>query len=159
MPLARLPALLSGVALALTLAACGESSADRVGLDPTGAPESPPGGSERDAVRTAFVARTAYDTCGKVALGQGETIGSGTGTRRCLEAALAARRGAELAVAVPTTEGDEIVHYVRVLPDGGIEVYVDPTADRFAGRNSTWSHSTCPAGTSLMACVPMIFGG
>ncbi|HNQ08729.1 MAG TPA: hypothetical protein PKH97_16315, partial [Tetrasphaera sp.] len=73
--------------------------------------------------------------------------------------ARAAGRGAELAVAVPTTEGDAIVHYVRTQPDGGLEAYVDPTGDRFAGGNPAWGRSTCPAGTSLTACVPLIFAG
>ncbi len=157
MPRARLACLLTGLALALTLSGCSGGSDDRPAVAPSAALESPPGGSDSDPVRAAFIKRAAYDTCGKVVLGQGETIGVAAATRRCLEDARASGRGAELAVAVPTTEGDPIVHYVRVLPDRSLEVYVDPTADRFAGQSATWSHSTCTAGTALAVCVPVIF--
>jgi hypothetical protein len=160
LPLSALVRECAVLAVGLTsLAGCAGSSADHAPVDPTKALESPPGGPDSDPVRAAFISRTSLDTCGKVVLGQGQSLRPTDQTYRCLDAARTGRKGAELTVAVPTTEGDPIVHYVRVLPDGSIEVYADPTHDQFAGQNPTWSHTTCPAAESLAACVPQIFAG
>lgn len=50
--------------------------------------------------------------------------------------------GGELTVVQPTIEGDPITTYYRVFsPDQRVEVFVDPSTDRFG--NSGWSHFFC----------------
>ena len=44
-------------------------------------------------------------------------------------------------VTYPTTEGDPITDYYRVLPDGSTELWSDGTADAFG--DGTWDHATC----------------
>ena len=135
----------TAVVLPLLLAGCASSPAG----------ESPPPGSADDPVRARFIGRVAYDTCGKVALGQGETVARTSAEWACLTAARTARAGAELAISTPTTEGDPIVNYVRVNPDGTSKVFIDPTADKFGGGQG-WMFSTCAK--DFTTCGPGLFG-
>jgi hypothetical protein len=56
----------------------------------------------------------------------------------------ATTKGAELVVSAPTVEGDPIVTYYRVLPGGGVEIFVDSTLDEFGGDGAGWSLQRCP---------------
>ena len=64
---------------------------------------------------TQFTDRAVLPSCGEVELGQGDEIPAENLT--CLQDA--ADEGAELAVTRPTTEGDPVTEYYRVLPGGG----------------------------------------
>ena len=41
----------------------------------------------------------------------------------------------------PTTEGDPVTEYYRVLPGGGWEAYLDGSMDRYGGQ---WWYTDCP---------------
>jgi hypothetical protein len=84
-----------------------------------------------------FVDRETLPSCGEVTLTQGEEIPAEN--LSCLDEAGDA--GAELAVTRPTTEGDPVTEYYRVLPGGGWEAYLDGSMDRYGGQ---WWHTDCP---------------
>jgi hypothetical protein len=44
-------------------------------------------------------------------------------------------------VTAPTTEGEPITTYYRVLPAGGLEVFTDATADSYGPGE--WRHVRC----------------
>ena len=81
-------------------------------------------------------------SCGSLQLQQDEELEvDGKTELACLESALASRRGAELTVRRPTTEGDPVTTYYRVTADGSTEVYTDSTQDAFSDRK--WSFASC----------------
>lgn len=84
-----------------------------------------------------FTDRSELPSCGEVTLAQGDQIPAEN--LDCLESAGA--EGAELAVTRPTTEGDPVTEYYRVLPDGGWEAYLDGSMDRYGGQ---WWYTDCP---------------
>lgn len=153
-----LAALLAMAAACVLLSGCAGPAAtgDRPTLAPGSAlNESPPPGASSDPVRQRFITRPSYDTCGKVVLGHGRLARTST-EWTCMTAAVAAGKGAELAVSAPTVEGDPIIYYLRVNPDGTSELYVDNSADRYAGSGSGWQHSTCQ--DALEGCWGYPFG-
>lgn len=89
-----------------------------------------------------FLDRAALASCGEITLAQGEEIPAEN--LDCLDAA--GDEGAELAVTRPTTEGDTVTEYYRVLPGGGWEAYLDGSMDRY-GRN--WWFTACPEAESI----------
>lgn len=94
---------------------------------PTGPVETP----------TQFTDREALPSCGELELSQGDEIPGEN--LECLEGA--GEAGAELAVTRPTTEGDPVTEYYRVLPGGGWEAYIDGSQDRNGG---VWWYTDCP---------------
>lgn len=104
----------------------------------TAGPGAPKGGPTPQA----FLGREELPACGTVELDQGEEIP--TGDIACLEEASVA--GAELAVTRPSTEGDPITQYYRVLPGGGWEIYTDMTQDRYG---EGWWLDECPDALSM----------
>ena len=66
----------------------------------------------------------------------------------CLARALDSGKGAELAVRYPTTEGDPVAEYYRILPDGTTEVYVDSSKDVNSDQN--WSFASCEEPKSVL---------
>ena len=79
---------------------------------------------------SAFQQRDPLPACPDITLEQGEAI-EGT-SAACLEEA--GSEGAELAVVLPTVEGDPIVRFFRVGPDiDGMEIWEDWTRDTFGG--------------------------
>lgn len=91
---------------------------------------------------TQFTERAVLPSCGEVELGQGDEIPAENIT--CLEDA--ADEGAELAVTRPTTEGDPVTEYYRVLPGGGWEAYIDGSQDTNGG---IWWFTPCPEANTL----------
>lgn len=91
-----------------------------------------------DPAKGQFDAREPLESCDELTLGHGERVPADAWD--CLEAGAAA--GAELVVALPTTEGDTMRYYFRAGPGlGGVEVFIDGTADqRGAG---TWDRRLC----------------
>ncbi|NTW40283.1 MAG: hypothetical protein HGA44_10425 [Cellulomonadaceae bacterium] len=91
-----------------------------------------------------FAERPALASCGEITLDQGQGVPDDSWA--CLDAAAADGSGAELTVSMPTVEGDQIVTYYRVGRGiDGLEVYVDASADRFAGPDARgWVHQLCP---------------
>lgn len=84
-----------------------------------------------------FKDREPLASCGDLELGQGEPIPKAAFD--CLNDAH--DTGAELVVAMPTTEGDPIVTYYRVGPDIiGMDVFTDATLDAYGG---TWYVQHC----------------
>ena len=101
-----------------------------------------------DPVLTRFEHRAPLPSCGSISLDQGQLLEDQTEALECLADALTSGAGAELSVQQPTTEGDPITSFYRVLTDGSTEVYVDSTQDEYSDR--TWSHSTCAKPTSVL---------
>jgi hypothetical protein len=64
-----------------------------------------------------------------------------TRKNRCLLAAVAAGRPAQLIRTHATIEGDPITEYYRVLGPGRVEVFIDSTPDQF--RTQRWIHLLC----------------
>jgi hypothetical protein len=61
----------------------------------------------------------------------------------CLAAAVRDGAGAELVAQYTTVEGGKVVYYYRAEPGRpGLELFVDASADGFAGR--PWEHALCP---------------
>ena len=84
-----------------------------------------------------FVDRDPLASCGELTLAQGEEIPEEAFA--CLTEA--GEEGAELAVTRPTTEGEPITEYYRVLPGGGWEAYIDASQDSSGGG---WWYTDCP---------------
>ena len=63
------------------------------------------------------------------------------GARLALSFVVNVEEGAELSVTRPTTEGEPITEYYRVLPGGGWEAYIDATEDSSGGG---WWYTDCP---------------
>lgn len=84
-----------------------------------------------------FLDRETLTSCGELTLAQGEEIPEDAFT--CLHDARV--EGAELSVTRPTTEGEPITEYYRVLPGGGWEAYIDATQDSSGGG---WWYTDCP---------------
>ncbi len=101
-----------------------------------------PGEPKGGPTPAAFLERDELPSCGSVVLGQGEEMPSGD--IACIEEATVA--GAELAVTRPSTEGDPITQYWRVLPGGGWEIYTDMTKDRYG---EGWWLDECPDALSM----------
>jgi hypothetical protein len=102
-----------------------------------------------DRVEEQWSARERLTSCGEVQLEQGERLEVvGKGEVACLEQALESGSGAELVVRYPTTEGDTVVDYYRVLADGTTEVYSDASEDSYSDQ--TWSFSTCAEPSSAL---------
>jgi hypothetical protein len=91
---------------------------------------------------TRFTDRAELTSCGTLELGPGEGIPAES--IACLEDAGDA--GAELSVTRPTTEGDPVTEYYRVLPGGGWEAYIDGSQDRNGG---IWWYTPCPDAAEL----------
>lgn len=94
-------------------------------------------------------------SCGRLELGQGGTVGADA--LRCLTAQYSGVEGAELAVTVPTTEGDPIVYFF-VHTIGPIRAYSTDHWDNFAGGSGGWTTTTCELSAaaswrSLQACA------
>jgi hypothetical protein len=66
---------------------------------------------------------------------------SGQAHAACLRAALRTGVGVEAAVSLLTEEGDPLRYYMRVTPNGEIEMFTDTTEDKFGPRE--WSYSEC----------------
>ncbi|WP_157508909.1 hypothetical protein [Luteipulveratus halotolerans] len=98
-----------------------------------------------DPVARQFDQRERYADCGSVVFEQGPYPGLPDGPLSCMRRARAAKATAELRVTRPTTEGDPIVTYFRVLGDGQVEVYADNTAD---------SHGPADWTREMRLCVP-----
>lgn len=99
-----------------------------------------------------FRDRPALASCGRVELGQGERVRDvGPDELACLRRAFEDGTGAELVVVSPTTEGDPVTDYRRVLADGTTEVWTDMTEDQFGGG---WDHGSCatPSGPLESVC-------
>ena len=95
-----------------------------------------------DPVQQQWADRARLDSCGEVVVEQGMAPRRAGGSElTCLRKAWRSGAGAEVTVHQLTTEGDPIVSYVRVTPEGAAEVYVDGTRDAFG--SGTWSFSTC----------------
>ena len=102
-----------------------------------------------DRVRERWVDRVRLDSCGEVVLDQGVALRQAGGSALdCLRDALRSGSGAELRVEQPTTEGDPVISYVRVTPDGAAEVYVDSTRDGFGDQK--WSFTRCARPRSVL---------
>jgi hypothetical protein len=95
------------------------------------------GGSGPVQTPRQFLDREELPSCGEVTLEQSEEIPEEAFS--CL--AEAGEDGAELAGTRPTTEGDPIIEYYRVLPGGGWEAYIDATED---SRGGGWWYTDCP---------------
>jgi hypothetical protein len=91
---------------------------------------------------TQFAERAELPSCGTVTLAQGDEIPAEN--LDCLDSA--GPEGAELSVTRPTTEGDPVTEYYRVLPDGGWEAYLDGSMDRYG---SQWWFTDCPDARDL----------
>jgi len=63
--------------------------------------------------------------------------------RACFVDAYRAQRPAEFVSTSLTTEGDPITSIYRVLPAGQIEIFIDSTQDRFAGKPRGWQQLEC----------------
>ena len=61
--------------------------------------------------------------------------------RNCFWAAKLDGREAEFVSVQPTMEGDRIATIYRLRPDGGVDVLLDSTQDRFGGGG--WTITTC----------------
>jgi len=95
-----------------------------------------------DPIETQWESRESLPTCGSLELEQGEELKvEGKTELACMERAMDAGRGAELAVRYTTTEGDPVTEYFRVTPDGSTEVYIDSTQDAFSDQK--WSFAAC----------------
>ena len=106
-----------------------------------------------DPVQEQWESRDDLPSCGSISLSHAEALEVvGEEQVACLADALASGRGAELTVTVPTTEGDAITEYRRVLPDGSTEIYVDSTQDTFSDQR--WGHGSCeqPESALDVAC-------
>lgn len=87
--------------------------------------------------------------CGSVQVGQGEeVVTSARAEVACLQEALDLGEPAELTVETPTSEGDPIITYYRVLPDGTTEAYVDATGDTYGSGG--WAFTSCDQPTSAI---------
>lgn len=89
-----------------------------------------------------FLDRAELPSCGALTLAQGAEIPPEN--LDCLEAPGA--EGAELSVTRPTTEGDPVTEYYRVLPGGGWQAYLDGSMDRYG---SQWWFTDCPDADSI----------
>ncbi|WP_432498781.1 hypothetical protein [Kineococcus auxinigenes] len=97
----------------------------------------------------AFTDREPYPRCPPVTVAQGQASEQVSGQQTtaapweaCLLSAHAQRDGAEVRVTSPTTEGDPITTYYRRAPGGGgVEVFIDATADSFG--SGEWEHLQC----------------
>jgi hypothetical protein len=107
------------------------------------------GCSGSDPVQERWASRDPLPSCGSLQLQQGADLEvSGTKELGCLRRALGAGRGAELTVRYPTTEGDPITDYYRVVADGTTEVYTDSTQD--ANSDERWSFADCDQPGSVL---------
>lgn len=85
------------------------------------------------------VDRQPLPSCGEEVLGQGDA--GDAEARSCLLEAFREGRGAELVSTRPTIEGDPVTRYVRVHPNGVVEIFVDATRDRFG--SGEWERLRC----------------
>lgn len=106
-----------------------------------------------DPVQQRWAARDQLPSCGEVTLDRGELLEQKAGDElACMRGALETRKGAELKVTSPTLEGDPIRKYIRITPDGMLEIYTDTASDRFSQQ---WYYTRCqpPAGLSHLRCT------
>lgn len=89
-----------------------------------------------------FLDRESLPSCGEVTLSTEEQIPDESVT--CLDEA--GEEGGELSVTRPTTEGEPITEYYRVLPGGGWEAYIDASQDSFGGG---WWYTECPEAENI----------
>ncbi|WP_432534891.1 hypothetical protein [Kineococcus arenarius] len=93
----------------------------------------------------AFTDREPYPRCPPVTVAQGqasEEQAAAAPWEACLLSAGAQRDGAEVRVTSLTTEGDPITTYYRRAPGGGgVEVFIDATADSFG--SGEWEQLRC----------------
>ena len=114
-----------------------------------------PGAEGRVETPQQFLDREKLESCGELTLAPGEEIPDDAFT--CLEQG--GEDGAELAVTRPTTEGDPVTEYYRVLPGGGWEAYIDASEDSSGGG---WWYTDCPEAETiedLAACEGAPLGG
>lgn len=102
-----------------------------------------------DPVQEQWASRDRLPSCGSLHLQQGEELAvNGKKELACLRRALDSDRDAELAVRYPTTEGDPITDYYRVISDGTTEVYTDSTEDAFSDKK--WRFADCDQPKSVL---------
>lgn len=94
-----------------------------------------------------FTDRRSLPDCGRTTVGVGELIGRAvTDVARerneCFDAALAEGTGAELVVETSSVEGEPVFEYLRALPGGGVEVFIDSRGGGFGPPS--WSWFRCP---------------
>ncbi len=93
-----------------------------------------------------FTDRRSLPDCGRTAVGVGELIGRavtdvGREKNECFDAALAEGTGAELVVETSSVEGEPVFEYLRALPGGGVEVFIDSRGGGFGP--ASWSYFRC----------------
>jgi hypothetical protein len=102
-----------------------------------------------DPVEEQWQERSPLPSCGEITLAVGERLDAGSRPElACLEAARAKGDGAELVAGHGTVEGDPITEYYRVLPEGGAEVFIDATQDKFGSQR--WEYRRCHTPTSAL---------
>lgn len=102
--------------------------------------DAEPSGAPDDAAYRAWRDRTPYASCGEQFLSP-FLDGAALAYADCLRDAVAESRAAEAVVTFTTVEGDPITSYLRVRPNGTVEVFTDSTQDKFG--SGTWERRTC----------------
>ena len=93
-----------------------------------------------------FRSRQPLPGCGEIVLDQAQSVLQPP--LDCMASAAGAG-GAELAVALPTSEGDYIVTFYRVGPSiSGVEIFVDATRDQFGKKD--WRQASCPSVRTML---------
>lgn len=102
-----------------------------------------PTGSADDAAYQKWVQREPLPDCGEqwlpIMLSMGDN--QDLAYAECLRAAAKGGTGGEAVVHFSTVEGDPITEYLRVFPQGQVEVFTDATLDKFGSQR--WHRSTC----------------
>ncbi len=101
--------------------------------------EGPPG---EVAIEQRFLTRSPIPVCGYVQASSGSDPRlTDPASFDCLRKAVEAGEGAELVGVVSDDRGTSVSTYLRVAPDGPLEVYVDRRA---SSRGPSWSYERCP---------------
>jgi hypothetical protein len=117
-------ALVVAGSFAISLSAC------QIAPSPESDAPSRPASLSSAAMPNAVANRTPLPPCGSETTTQ--SAGYNIGGRRCFWDAYLARRPAEFISTQPTVEGDPFTLIYRILPAGGVEIFVDQTRDRYS---------------------------